>query len=299
MQKLKGLIAAAYTPMHEDESIAPEKIGVLVDYSVKHRFAGLFVNGSTGEFPSLTTRERKLCAEAYLEAARGRIPVILNIASCSIEQVRDLAGHGVNYGADALCVMMPFYFKPASAHEFAEFVKEAARACSGKPLFLYHAPGLVSGGFPLIDFLKIMLDEVPNFAGVKYTNSDLFEFRQCCELSDRLQLLYGRDEMLLGALAMGAGGAIGTTFNYLPRVYRGVIDEFEAGELGRAREWMRISHRAVSVACRFGISSLKLFMKYAGIDVGPMRTPCNRITPEEEQAFRQALRDAELEAWLG
>ena len=299
MKQLEGLVAAAYTPMNYDESIAPEKIGELVDYAVKHRFAGLFVNGSTGEFPSLTTRERKLCAEAYLEAARDRIPVILNVASCSLEEVRDLAAHGVAHEADALCVMMPFYFKPATAGEAARFVGEVARACSGKPLFLYYAPGLVSCNFPLIDFLKIMLDEVPNFAGVKYTNSDLYEFRRCGDLSDRLQMLYGRDEMLLGALAMGAKGAIGTTFNYLPRVYQGVIEAFEAGDSAGALEKMRISHRAVAVAARFGISALKLFMKYAGIDVGPMRTPCNRISPEQEREFVRALQEAELEPWLG
>jgi N-acetylneuraminate lyase len=299
MKKITGLVAAAYNPMHSDESIAPEKIGELVNYSVRQRFAGLFVNGSTGEFPSLTTRERQVCAEAYLESARGRLPVILNIASCSIEELRALAEHGLKHDVDAFCLMMPFYFKPANARDFADFAKEAAKFCGGKPLFLYHAAGLTGGCFDLPEFLRIMLDEVPSFGGVKYTGSDLFEFRQCMTISPRLQLLYGRDEMLLGALAMGAEAAIGTTFNYLPRVYRGVIDAFHANEMDKARELMDVSRRAVLVARNFGISSLKLFMKYAGIDVGPMRMPCNRITPEQEKAFVAAVRNADLEQYLG
>lgn len=299
MKRITGLVAAAYNPMNPDQSLAPEKIGELVDYAVRQKFEGLFVNGSTGEFPSLSTRERQICAEAYLESARNRLPVILNIASCSIEELRMLAEHALPYDPDAFCLMTPFYFKPANAREFADFVKEAAKFCGDKPLFLYHAPALADSCFDLPEFLKIMLDEVPSFAGVKYTGSDLFEFRWCTTLSPRLQMFYGRDEMLLGALAMGAEAAIGTTFNYLPRVYRGVIDAFNANEMEKARELMDVSRRAVLISRQFGISSLKLFMKLAGIDIGPMRTPCNRITPEQEKAFFETVKNADLEQYLG
>ena len=284
--KFKGLVAASYTPMHDDESIAPEMIAPLVDYAVRQKFAGLFAVGSTGEFISLTTEERKTVAESYIREAAGRIPVIVNVGSCSYRESAELAAHAAAAGADALCAIAPFYFRPETVRDLADFIKRIAPACDGRPLYLYHAPGITQVNLPMSEFVKIMLDEVPNFAGIKFTNENLCEFERCVALGgDRIQMMFGRDEMLLGALAMGAKGAIGTTFNYLPRVYQGVIEAFEAGDSAGALEKMRISHRAVAVAARFGISSLKLFMKYAGIDVGPMRTPCNRISPEQEREF--------------
>ena len=217
----KGLVAASYTPMHEDESIAPEVIAPLVDYAVRQRFAGLFAIGSTGEFPSLTMQERKTVAEVYIREAAGRIPVIVNVGSCSFRESAELAAHAAAAGADAICAIAPFYFRPETVRDLAEFIKRIAPACDGRPLYLYHAPGITGVNLPMSEFVKIMLDEVPNFAGIKFTNENLCEFERCAALGkDRIQMMFGRDEMLLGALAMGAQAGVGTTFNYLPKIYR-------------------------------------------------------------------------------
>lgn len=299
-QKFKGLVAAAYTPMHEDESIAPEKIAPLVEYAVRQKFAGLFAVGSTGEFCSLTVEERKLVAKTYIREAAGRIPVIVNIGSCSYRESAELAAHAAAAGADALCAIAPYYFRPETVRDLAEFIKRIAPACDGKPLYLYHAPGITHVNLPMSEFVKIMLDEVPNFAGIKFTNENLCEFERCVALGGgRIQMMFGRDEMLLGALAMGAEAGVGTTFNYLPKIYRGVIEAFEAGDMAKARSYMELSHRAVAISARYGLASIKVFMKFAGIDPGPMRSPVNRLNAEEERNFREELSRAGLDEYIG
>ena len=111
--------------------------------------------------------------------------------------------------------------------------------------------------------------------------------------------MFGRDEMLLGALAMGAEAGVGTTFNYLPKIYRGVIEAFEAGDMAKARSFMELSHRAVAISARYGLASIKVFMKFAGIDPGPMRSPVNRLNAEEERNFREELSRAGLDEYIG
>ena len=277
-EKFKGLIAAAYTPMRQDGSLAPEVIPALVDYAVRQRFAGLFVNGSTGEFTALTMKERQVVAAAYLREAAGRIPVVVNIGACCAADSIELAQHASSFGAEALCLIAPFYFRPANVRDLADFVKEIAPACQGRPLYLYHAPSITGVRLPLVEFLEIMLEEVPNFSGVKYTDENLCEFARCAALSGRLQMLFGRDEMLLGALAMGA---------------------FEAGDLAKARSFMVLSHRAVAIAVRYGLASIKTFMKFAGIDVGPMRSPVGGLSAARQQAFRLELSEAGLDEYIG
>ncbi len=296
--KFKGLVAAAFTPMHEDGSIAPERVEKFVEYSVDKGFTGLFAVGSTGEFSALTMAERKTVAEAYIKSASGRIPVIVNVASCSIGDARELAAHSAALGADALCVMAPFYFRPGSPRALADSVKPVAEVCGGRPLFLYHAPGMTGVQLPMDEFLKIMADEVPNFAGLKFTSEDLCLYRRCIAVSEQFQILYGRDEMLLGALAMGAEAGVGTTYNYLPRIYHGIYDSFQRGDLAEARRFTDLGHLALKIAARYP-GTFNTFMKFAGVDPGPRRPPIPRYTPEQELQFRQELSDAGLDPYIG
>ncbi len=299
MSRFSGLVAAGYTPMHEDETLAPELIAPLLDYAAKQKYAGLFITGSTGEFTALTTAERKLVTEVYLKENAGRTPIIVNAGSCSFEESRELIAHAVKLGADAVCLMCPFYFRPETVRDLADFVKKCAPACEGTPLFLYYAPSITYVKLPMHEFLNIMAEEVPNFAGLKFTNEDLCEYQRCIEVSPKFDVMFGRDEMLLGALATGARAAVGTTFNYLPRIYRGVIDAFHAGDMPEARRFMSLSHKAVKISARYGLPSIKLFMKFAGIDVGPMRSPVGRISAEAEKQFRRELSLAGLDEYIG
>jgi N-acetylneuraminate lyase len=294
MKKYKGLVAAAFTPMHHDLSIAPEKIADVVKYSIRQKFAGLFVVGSTGEFSSLTTEERKIITAEYINAADGNIPIIAHIGSCSVHESILLAEHAVASGADAVCAIAPFYFRPATVRELVNVLKEIGKSCAPTPLFYYHAPACTMVDLPMSDFLKTAIAEIPNFAGIKYTNENLTEYQRCVDISAKHQILFGKDEMLLGALAMGATAGIGTTFNFIPKVYNEIIKSFEANDMARAREWQAHSQALVALLVKYGFSSLKYLMKLAGVDVGPVRLPFPNMSSMEKAAMQYELEKAGL-----
>ena len=69
-EKLKGLIAAPFTPMKEDGTL---NLSVIPDYYYflkENRVIGAFICGSTGEGASLSMREKKIVAEAWAQATR-------------------------------------------------------------------------------------------------------------------------------------------------------------------------------------------------------------------------------------
>lgn len=66
---------------------------------------GIYVCGSTGEGMSLTSAERREVAEAYIAAARGRLPVIVQVGHNSLAEARALAQHAQAAGADAVSAM--------------------------------------------------------------------------------------------------------------------------------------------------------------------------------------------------
>ncbi len=299
MKRLSGLVAATFTPFRSDDSLDLDKVPMLVDFAVRQKLAGLFAVGSTGEFTALTLEERRLTAEAYLKAAAGRIPIIVNVGSCSVRESIQLAEHAVAHGADALCTIAPFYQKPASVRALAEVLKAIAAACDGRPLFLYHIPVLTGLRLSMRELLEIAAAEIPNFAGLKYTDENLFEYCTCLDYSDRFQILYGRDEMLLGALAMGAEAAVGSTYNYLPRLYHEMIAAFRGGDHRRAHELQALTHASVRLLGKYGPQSSKLFMKAAGLEIGFARLPALRLPREQGNAFYRDVEAAGLLPWLG
>ena len=64
---LEGLIAAPFTPMHENGTINLTIIPEYYQLLKSNGVIGAFINGSTGEGPSLTTQEKKTVITAWAE----------------------------------------------------------------------------------------------------------------------------------------------------------------------------------------------------------------------------------------
>ncbi|MCX6986300.1 MAG: dihydrodipicolinate synthase family protein, partial [Lentisphaerae bacterium] len=109
--RFKGLIAAAFTPFKKNGELDLDKIPGLVESALTEKLTGLFVCGSTGEFASMTSQERILTAEVFLNSAGGILPIIVHVGSCSIEESIMLAEHAQENGAAAVAALAPFYFK--------------------------------------------------------------------------------------------------------------------------------------------------------------------------------------------
>ena len=75
-QRLKGLVAASFTPMDAYGKINLPAIDKYVELIAKSDITGVFVCGTTGESLSLTTDERKRILEKWITLANGRFKVI-------------------------------------------------------------------------------------------------------------------------------------------------------------------------------------------------------------------------------
>ena len=71
-QRLKGLIAASFTPMDAQGKINLSVIDKYADLMAKSDMTGVFVCGTTGESQSLTTNERKNILEQWVKSSNGR-----------------------------------------------------------------------------------------------------------------------------------------------------------------------------------------------------------------------------------
>ncbi len=297
---LKGLVAATFTPMHDDATIRVESIAPMVDGLVEQGMAALYVLGSTGEGVSLTFEERREVAEAFVDAAGGRLPVIVQVGSESLTQARQLAAHAQRIGADAISAVSPLYFKPDSAETLAASMAGIAEAAPELPFFYYHIPAVTGVTISAIDFLRSAEHAIPNLRGIKFTSPDVFEFQTCLEhAGDRFEMLWGLDEMLHFGLVAGARAAVGSTYNFAAPIHQRLLAAFEAGDPRAVRREQARSQAIVRAFVPFGPrGAQKAIMKMIGVDCGPSRLPIPTLTSSQFEQLENQLRDIGFFEWI-
>ncbi|XP_074078295.1 N-acetylneuraminate lyase isoform X1 [Macrotis lagotis] len=286
-KKLQGLVAATLTPMTETGEINFSIIDQYVDYLINEQgVKNIFVNGSTGEGLSLSVPERRQLAEEWVTKGKNKLDnVIIHVGALSLKDSQDLAQHATEIGADGIAVIAPFFFKPVNKDALIAFLKEVAAAAPGVPFYYYHIPALTGVKIRAEELLDGIQDEIPTFQGLKFSDLDLLDFGQCVD-QNRLQqfdLLYGVDEQLLSALALGATGAVGSTYNYLGKKTNQMLEAFERQDLSLALNYQFQIQKFLNYVIKLGlgVAQTKAIMTFiSGIQMGPPRLPLQKASKE-------------------
>ena len=276
-ERFEGLVAAPFTPMDKNDIIMYDAIVPYYDFLEKNGVIGVFINGSTGEGPSLTQKEKQLQAEKWAERlkAGGRVRVINLVGGTSYRECIENAIFSSEIGLSAIAILAPYYYKPSSPGQLAEFCARIGESVPGMPVYFYHIPVLTGVSMPMYGFIEKISGMLPNFVGIKYTQEDLMDFMKCLNYDGgRYEMLWGRDECLLPALSAGCRGAVGSTYNYAAPLYLKLIGAFNAGDLREARRLQQLSVSMIDLLGKYGGMAVgKFFMKYAGLDCGECRMP--------------------------
>lgn len=288
---LTGLVAAPHTPMHADGCLNLDIIEQQAARLVGDGVRGAFICGSTGEGLSLTVAERRQVAERWRKAVRSDVlKLIVHAGHNSIGDAAALAAHAQEIGADAVSILSPSYFKPATVDDLLDFCEPVATAAASLPFYFYDIPALTGVELSMVEFLRKGRARIPNLVGVKFTSSNLMSLQECLEAEDgRFNILFGCDEMLLAGLALGVPGAVGSTYNYAAPLYHKIIAAHHAGDLGTAQALQLKSVKLVQLLAQFGVLPAgKAIMRLVGVDCGPVRPPVRRLTEDQiSRLFRQ------------
>ena len=109
-------------------------------------------------------------------------------------------------------------------------------------------------------------------------------------VAGKFNILFGRDEILLAGLSLGATGAVGSTYNYAAPLYHRIIDAFNRGDLEAARRDQARAIEFIGALDRHGgLVAGKVAMKLIGLDCGPVRLPLRAATAADEAGLRAAF----------
>lgn len=300
--KLNGLVVAAHTPFAPDGALNLAAIEKMAAHYLRHKINVVFIGGSTGESHSLTLDERRRQAQRWLEVARGaKLKVVVHVGSNCLTAARELAAHAQSGGAAAISALAPSYFKPRGVDGLVACCAEIAGGAPATPFYFYDIPALTGVNLSMPDFLARGGEKIPNLAGIKWTNADLFSYQLCQRVPGGFDLPWGNDEYLLAALALGATGGVGSTYGFAAPVYHRLLKAFAAGNLAAARkEQFRSCQLVQTLAGQPSgyLGAAKAVMKMLGVDVGPARLPNGNLSPKEAAKLRGQLESLGFFDWL-
>ncbi len=298
---LHGLTVAAHTPFHADGSLNLSVVEKQAEHFLKHNLPATFIGGTTGECSSLTLAERRALAERWMAVTRGTaLRVVVHVGGNCLEDAKALAAQAEKLGASAVSALAPCYFKPPDVVALVECMAAIASAAPALPFYYYEIPTMTGLTLSPAEFLSRAAEQIPNFAGLKFTSSNLMEYQLCRNLDDgAFDVPFGFDEMLLGALALGAKGAVGSTYNFAAPIYQRLLVSFARNDLVSAQREQMHSVHLIKVLAKYGfMGAAKAVMEMLGVPVGPARLPNANLTTERKTNLRRLLEALGFFSWI-
>lgn len=299
---LKGLVAAAHTPFKADGSLNLAVVEKQAAHFLQNKVTTAFIGGSTGESHSLNLDERRKLAARWMAVAKGtKLKVIVHVGSNCVTDARALAAHAQKIGAVAISALAPNYFKPRHVGALLDTCAEIAGGAPDLPYYFYDIPVLTGVSLSMPDFLAQGRAKIPNLAGIKWTNADLYSYQLCQHVPGSFDLPWGNDEYLLAALALGAQGAVGSTYCFAAPIYHRILLAAAMGDLETARVDQYRSCLLVKALagqpCGY-MGAAKSLMGLLGVPVGPARLPNLSPTAEQTAQLRAELDKLGFWDWI-
>lgn len=294
---LRGIYAAAVTPLDRDGAPDVAALPALLAFLADRGCHGALLFGTTGEGPSFAAAERERVWRAAREIRKTRagFRLLAGTGTPSLQETVDLTHIAFDLGYEGVVVLPPYYFRRAGeAGLFEWFAQVIRRAVPSDGCLLgYHFPGVAGIGFSL-DLLARLKDAFPRqFAGIKDSSHDPdFARALGARFGPDLLVLTGTDSLLLQALQSGAGGAITAPANLISPDLRALWDAWNAGrDCAAIQERITRARHALEAHPPFPPLIKALLHRRHGFPRWPVRPPLEEAS---EEAVEHAL--AALEA---
>ena len=288
IKTIEGVIPPIITTFDEQGRFDHKRMEDLVAF-LKSKVNGLFVCGTYGSGPLMSSKERKEVLETVVKSVNNSIPITVNVSSSNPEEIFDLSTHAESLGVDAVSSLPPYYYATSYNDDDLErfFVKLINTV--NIPVFLYNNPK-TTGISVSIQLLEKLSHE--GLAGIKDSSSDLFYFYKCrYHLNlNKFRYIVGTESFIIPTIPLGAVGTISGLAISFPELIAKLYNATKSKKYEKAFElqekvnYLReIHHMAQS------IPAIHMLMKLRGIDVGYPRYPYSEVPEQIQEKMKKFL----------
>jgi 4-hydroxy-tetrahydrodipicolinate synthase len=270
-QALTGISGILVTPFNNNDDLAPERQGPIVDRAIAAGVHILVANGNTGEFYALTSDEAETMVHATAGHVSGRVPLIAGVGR-GVRDACRLARASAEAGADALMIHQPPdpFVAPRGIVDYVRHVSEA------------------SGGLPLVIYLRNdaigvngieALCAVEGVVGVKWATPNPLKLAEAMAACDPdIVWVGGLAEVWAPPLyAVGARGFTSGLINVWPQRSVAIHAALERGDYAEARRLIAGMRAFEDIRAQemngTNVTGVKAALRFLGHDCGRTRPP--------------------------
>ena len=285
-----GAGVALVTPFHEDGSINYDKLDELIDYHCTNGTDSIIICGTTGESSTLSEEEHMECIKFAIERTKKRLPVIAGTGSNATYTTIDMSKEAVEYGADGLLLVTPYYNKATQKGLIAHYKAVAQEAKA--PIIMYSVASR-TGLNIAPETAATLIREVDNIVGIKEASGNISQVAKIMSLTDGKADLYsGNDDQIVPLLSLGAKGVISVLSNVAPKETHDICEKFFAGDVkGSCELQLRAIPIIEQLFCEVNPIPVKKAVNLMGMECGGVRMPLTELSPEHVDLLAQAMKD--------
>ncbi len=281
------LVTAMVTPFDQEGKIDFEATKTLINHLIANGSDGIVVVGTTGESPTLSSKEKAELFKFTVDVVAGRVKVIAGTGSNSTANSIEATEIASNAGVDGIMLVAPYYNKPNQEGLYLHFktIAESTKL----PVMIYNIPGRSVVNIQPETIIR--LAQIENITCVKEASGDLEAMATIIENTPEDFVLYsGDDSLTLPVLAIGGHGVISVSSHIIGNEMKQMINAYESGDIKTAasihRELLPIM-KAMFIAPN--PTPVKAALEMIGVNVGSVRLPLVPLTDLEKGAVRSAI----------
>lgn len=282
-----NVLTAMVTPFDQNGEIDYKEVTHLVDYLLKNGTDGLVVAGTTGESPTLRTKEKIDLFSHVVKVVNKRVPVVAGTGSNDTVGSIALTKQAEACGVDAIMLVTPYYNKPSQSGLYEHF-KQIANA-TALPIMLYNIPGrsVVNMNAETI----ISLSEINNIVSVKEASGDLNQVSTIIEKTAADFSVYcGEDGITLPMLSIGAVGVVSVASHIIGADLKQMVSIFKQGNVKDAAKMHRSLLPIMNGLFMYpSPTPVKYALQQKGLHVGGVRLPLVSLLEDEKSKINKII----------
>jgi len=230
--KFKGVGVALVTPFTADGKIDFTSLAKLVELQLNGGTDFLVVQGTTGESPVLSQKEKMEVLHHVMDVNNKKLPIVYGLGGNHTEEVCKRLGE-LPEGIDGILSVSPYYNKPLQRGIVAHYKRLAEH--TDLPIILYNVPGRTSSNVTAETTLA--LSEIQNIVAMKEASGDFDQIMEIIKHKpDNFTVLSGDDAITLPLLSIGVEGVISVVANALPERFSNMVHSGISGDFATANE---------------------------------------------------------------
>ncbi|MFK0276185.1 4-hydroxy-tetrahydrodipicolinate synthase [Ensifer sp. NPDC090286] len=285
--KLTGVMPALVTPFDANGQIDFKAFEKLLVHLREAGVTGWVPNGSTGEYFSQSTEERRDVLQFVKDFAKPGEILIAGTNASATREVIEQTAMAREIGYDTVLLAPPFYTRPTQEELIRHYETVLAAVDVNLVLYSYPAKDGSDISFELMDNFA----DNPRVIGIKESSGVLQRaIHIASRYEGKIQLVSGSDDIALDFMFWGAESWICGPSNCMAKACCDLDRAYKSGDLGKAREMMKTLYRAMNIleSGKF-VQKIKYGCELQGLPVGECRSPLGSLTIEEKAEFRAAM----------